>query len=49
MSIRKARQDNEGRTSVAIPAFLRDKYQIQAGDSLSFDCRDDEIIIKKVE
>lgn len=49
MNVRTARQDKEGRTSVAIPAFLRDKFQIQAGDSLSFDCRDDVIIIKKVE
>ena len=49
MSEMRINRDKDGRTSVYIPSFLRDKFDLQNGDRVDFDTDGTNIIIKPIK
>ena len=45
MSEMRINRDKDGRTSVYIPSFLRDKFDLQNGDKVEFDTDGTNIIM----
>ncbi|WP_135611005.1 AbrB/MazE/SpoVT family DNA-binding domain-containing protein [Methanococcoides sp. AM1] len=48
MTVRKIYSSNEGRLLISIPAFLRDKFNLEKGDTVDVDCNNEQIIITPI-